>query len=80
LSWEAFNESTRLIKTIEEYKTRFAHYIKDVLVDKIYCTRENRSKLKALDIALVAKRLGRPTAKKIRIRPGERNLIEGRFR
>jgi hypothetical protein len=79
LSWEAFNEGTRLIKTVEQYKTRLGHYPKEVLVDKIYCTRENRSKLKALGIALVAKPLGRPTAMKIHIRPGERNPIEGKF-
>ena len=79
LSWEAFNEGTRLIKTVEQYKTRLGHYPKEVLVDKIYCTRENRSKLKALGIALVAKPLGRPPAMKIHIRPGERNPIEGKF-
>ena len=79
LSWEAFNEGTRLIKTVEQYKARLGYYPKEVLVDKIYCTRDNRSKLKALQIALVAKPLGRPTAMKIHIRPGERNPIEGKF-
>lgn len=79
LSWEAFNEGTRLMKTVEQYKARLGYYPKEVLVDKIYCTRENRSKLKALQIALVAKPLGRPTAMKIHIRPGERNPIEGKF-
>jgi len=39
----------------------------------------NRSKLEALQIALVAKRLGRPTAMKIHIRTGERNPREGKF-
>ena len=79
LSWEAFNEGTRLMKTVEQYKARLGYYPKEVLVDKIYCTRENRHKLKALQIALVAKPLGRPTAMKIHIRPGERNPIEGKF-
>ena len=26
LSWEAFNEGTRLLKTIEQYKTRWGYY------------------------------------------------------
>jgi len=79
LSWEAFNEGTRLMKTVEQYKVRLGYYPKEVLVDKIYCTRDNRNKLKALEIALVAKPLGRPKAMKIHIRPGERNPIEGKF-
>ena len=79
LSWEAFNEGTRLLKTVEQYKARLGYYPKEVLVDKIYCTRENRKKLKELGIALIAKPLGRPTAVKNHIRPGERNPIEGKF-
>jgi IS5 family transposase len=79
LSWEAFNEGTRLLKTIEQYKTRWGYYPKEVLVDKIYCNRVNREKLKELGIVLVAKPLGRPRATSIRIRPGQRNPIEGKF-
>ena len=79
LSWEAFNEGTRLMTTVEQYKARMGYYPKEVLVDKIYCTRDNRAKLKALAIALIAKPLGRPPALKNHIRPGERNPIEGKF-
>lgn len=79
LSWEAFNEGTRLLKTIDQYKTRWGYYPKEVLVDKIYCNRVNREKLKELGITLVAKPLGRPRAMSIRIRPGGRNPIEGKF-
>ena len=79
LSWDAFNEGTRLMKTIEQYKTRLGYYPKEVLVDKIYCTRANRASLKELGITLVGKPLGRPKAMKIHIRPGERNPIEGKF-
>lgn len=79
LSWEAFNEGTRLIKTVEQYKARCGHYPKEVLVDKIYCNRSNRAKLKELGITLVAKPLGRPRATSIRIRPGQRNPIESKF-
>ena len=79
LSWDAFNEGTRLMKTIEQYKTRLGYYPKEVLVDKIYCTRINRASLKELGITLVGKPLGRPKAMKNHIRPGERNPIEGKF-
>lgn len=80
LSWEAFNEGTRLISTVENYKRRFGYYPQKVFADKIYCNRDNRAKLKALSITLVAKPLGRPSlAVDNHIRPGERNPIEGKF-
>ena len=79
LSWDAFNEGTRLIKTVEQYKARLGHYPKEVLADKIYCNRANRDKLKDLGIVLVAKALGRPRAQSNLIRPGQRNPIEGKF-
>ena len=79
LSWDAFNEGTRLIKTVEQYKDRFGYYPKEVLADKIYCNRTNRAKLKELGIVLVAKALGRPRALSNHIRPGQRNPIEGKF-
>jgi hypothetical protein len=80
LSWEAFNEGTRLIASVEKYKTRFGYYPQEVLVDKIYCNRQNRMKLKELGIKLRAKPLGRPSAVDVEhVRPGERNPIEGKF-
>jgi hypothetical protein len=80
LSWEAFNEGTRLISTVQNYKRRFGYYPKKVFADKIYCSRENRARLKALYITLVAKPLGRPSrAVDNHIRPGDRNPIEGKF-
>lgn len=80
LSWEAFNESKHLIESVEKFKTRFGCYPKEVLADKIYCTRENRSTLKELNIHLKAKPLGRPKAVEIEyVSPGERNPIEGKF-
>jgi hypothetical protein len=78
-SWEAFNESTRLTDAVERYKKRFGYYPEVVLVDKIYCTRENRRLLKQLKIALRAKPLGRPKAVEAHVSPGERNPIEGKF-
>lgn len=80
LSWDAFNEGTRLLSTVENYKRRFGYYPQKVFADKIYCTRDNRAKLKILKITLVAKPLGRPSlAVDNHIRPGQRNPIEGKF-
>lgn len=79
-SWEAFNEGSRLISSVEKYKHRFGYYPQEVLVDKIYCTRQNRMDLKELGIKLRAKPLGRPKAVDVEhVRPGERNPIEGKF-
>lgn len=80
LSWEAYNEGTLLKESVENYKRRFGFYPESVLVDQIYCNRENRTWLKGLGIKLKAKPLGRPSAvKKEHVSPGERNPIEGKF-
>ena len=81
LSWEAYNEGGLLMDSVEKYKTRFGFYPAEVLADQIYCTRENRRQLKLLDIKLIAKPLGRPSAQAVKnhVRPGERNPIEGKF-
>jgi transposase, IS5 family len=80
LSWESFNEGTRLMVAVEKYKTRFGYYPEEVLADKIYCNRSNRANLKLLSIKLRAKALGRPKAVDVKhVRPGERNPIEGKF-
>lgn len=80
LSWEAFNEGTRLIKAVEQFKRRLGYYPKEVAADQIYCTRENRKWLKDVGITLRAKPLGRPPAVKTEhVSPGERNPIEGKF-
>lgn len=81
LSWENFNESQYLMHTVQAYKTRFGFYPAEVLADQIYCTRENRRRLKELRIMLRAKPLGRPSQKALSnpVSPGERNPIEGKF-
>ena len=79
ISWDAFNEGTRLIDSVELYKRRFGYYPAEVFVDKIYCTRANRSQLKDKGIELIAKPLGRPKAVPNHISPGARNPIEGKF-
>ncbi len=71
ISWDAFNEGTRLISIVENYKRRFGYHPQKVFVDKVYSSRDNKAKLKALNIALVAKSLGRPClAADNHIRPG----------
>ncbi len=81
LSWDNFNEGKWLIDSVEKYKQRFGYYPAEVLADQIYCNRENRQKLKVLNIKLMAKPLGRPSkeAQSNLVSPGERNPIEGKF-
>jgi hypothetical protein len=80
LSWEAFNEGKHLMKVVDQYKARLGYYPQEILVDRIYCNRENRTNLKQLGIMLRAKPLGRPKAVDVEhVRPGERNPIEGKF-
>jgi IS5 family transposase len=69
------------MESVEKYKQRFGFYPIEVLADQIYCTRENRKQLKALNIKLLAKPLGRPgkEAQSNLVSPGERNPIEGKF-
>jgi hypothetical protein len=79
LSWDAFNEGNHMMDYLEKYKKRFGFYPREVLADQIYSTRENRKILKEKAIKLIAKPLGRPSAVREHVRPGERNPIEGKF-
>lgn len=81
LSWDAFNESGYLIYSVEQYKKKFGFYPAQVHADQIYCTRDNRKAMKERKVKLVAKPLGRPSARAVKnhVRPGERNPVEGKF-
>ena len=79
LSWDAYNEGSHMMQYVEQYHKRFGFYPREVLADKIYCTRANRKELKEKKIILIAKPLGRPSAVANHIRPGERNPVEGKF-
>ena len=80
-SWDAYNEGTTLMATVERYRKRTGCYPKKIFADKIYCNRANRNSLKELKIELVAKPLGRPSKamEPNHIRPGDRNPVEGKF-
>ena len=79
LSWDAYNEGSHMMQYVEQYRKRFGFYPREILADKIYCTRANRKELKEKKIILIAKPLGRPSAVANHIRPGERNAVEGKF-
>ena len=59
-SFEAYNESTVLIETIERYKERTGSYPARVLADKIYRNRDNLAWCKEKEIRLSGPALGRP--------------------
>ncbi len=74
-----FDEGSHMVEYVEKYKVRFGCYPREILADKIYCTRFNRAWLKEKGIKLIAKPLGRPSAVQNHISPGECNPIEGKF-
>ena len=59
-SFDAYNEATKLIETIERFRAREGHYPERVLADKIYRNRENLSYCKLHGIRLSGPALGRP--------------------
>ncbi len=88
LSWDAFNEVTTLIDSIERYREREGFYPERVLGDKIYRTREVLSYCKGKGIRISGPKLGRPPKDKAEYRAqcllerneaGERNAVEGEF-
>jgi len=84
-SFDAYNESTKLIETIERYLAREGHYPERVLADKIYRNRENLSYCKLHGIRLSGPALGRPKKDEQRDRrqtyldQNERIEVERRF-
>jgi len=61
VSFDAFNEGTTLIESVENYRRRFGRYPQAVVVDKLYRTRENIAFCKLHGIRLSGPPLGRPT-------------------
>ena len=60
VSFDAYNESTKLQGVIDAYFQRTGHYPERILADQIYSTRENRKYCKERGIHLSGKPLGRP--------------------
>jgi len=58
-AYDAYNESADLIKSIDDYRTRYGYYPEAVIVDKAYRTRENIRYCKSKGIRISDPRLGR---------------------
>ncbi len=50
LSWDAYNESSDLVAQIELYKKRFGMLPQEVLADKLYIGKANRTYIKACHV------------------------------
>ncbi len=59
LSWNAYNESSDLLKQVANYKNNYGFYPEVVIADNIYGSRANRKELKNLGIRFSGKPLGR---------------------
>ena len=88
LSWDAYNESSDLIKQVEAYKDLNGYYPELIQADNIYPTRENRKYLKERNIRITAPPLGRKSLesktnyyqrRRRKQEAMERNQIEGKF-
>ena len=88
LRWDAFNESTTLRESAENYRKAYGHYPRRILADTIFRTRENLRYCKEHGIHLNGPKLGKPNSDPaIRreelhqewLESGERGDIERRF-
>ena len=88
LDWNAYNEGTTLIESVERYRMVNGYYPKRILADKIYRTRENLSYCKTNQINMNGPKLGRPPknqdlykeqCRQEKSEAGERNAVEGKF-
>jgi len=60
VDWNNFNEGTKLISTIENYRHRFGVHPESVLVNQIYRTRDNIAFCCANGIRISGPLIGRP--------------------
>lgn len=85
LDWNNYHEAETLSRAAENYKTHYGYYPGKIIVDRKYCTRENRNWCKLHGIYLSGKPLGRPTPQTIqqleqlKKDSASRNAIEGKF-
>ena len=84
-SFDAYNESTKMVEMVERYRERTGSYPQRVLADKIYRNRENLRYCAEKGIHLSGPALGRPKANEKRDRKQdyidvcERVEVERRF-
>lgn len=85
ISWDNFNEGTRLKQCAEAYKEVYGCYPEKISADAIFGNRANREFLKEKGIRFVGKQLGRPPKttpaekRSIQKEMAGRNEIEGKF-
>ena len=85
ISWDNFNEGTRLQESVETYKEIYGCYPEKVSADAIFGSKTNRQYLKEKEIRFVGKQLGRPPKissaekRKLQKEMAGRNEIEGKF-
>jgi hypothetical protein len=85
LSWDAYNESSDLIKQAENYKKILGYYPEIIMADKIYWTNNNRKWCTQNNIRLTATPKGKPIVKteyqkrKEKKEFARRNHVEGKI-
>jgi hypothetical protein len=85
ISWDNFNEGTRLKQCAEAYKEMYGCYPEKISADAIFGNKANREFLKEKGIRFVGKQLGRPPKttpaekRKLQKEMAGRNEIEGKF-
>ena len=88
LDWNAYNEGTTLIESVERYRNEKGCYSARILGDKIYRTRENLSYRNRNQISMNGPKLGRPPKSKAiykqqclqeKSEAGEGNAVESKF-
>ena len=85
LSWDAYNESSDLIKQAEGYKKIYGYYPELIQIDKLYATNKNRKWCKEKGIRITAtpkgpkKSLSPYQKRKHRKEYSGRNAVEGKI-
>ena len=86
MEWDAYNEGSYVIESVEHYKETLGYYPEVVIGDQIFITRSNRKALEELGIRLSGKSLGRKIEEKkkeekqkILKEQKQRVRIEGKF-
>jgi len=85
ISWDNFNEGTRLQECLETYKGFYGCYPEKVQADQLFGNRNNRTYMKQRGIKFIGRALGRPTAESrqqevgIQKEMAQHNAIERKF-